>query len=72
MARKKSAASPKCEAFDHREETGPMRPDMGKGNTHLDIIGLAIQPNARKLIDDTGAMGVPATYVRATPDLVTC
>ena len=41
-----------------------------KGYSHLYVIGFAIQPNARKLIDDAGAMGVPATYVQATPDLM--
>ena len=41
-----------------------------KGYAHLYVIGFAIQPNARKLIDDAGAMGVPATYVQATPDLM--
>ena len=41
-----------------------------KGYAHLYVIGFAIQPNARKLIDEAGAMGVPATYVQATPDLM--
>jgi adenine-specific DNA-methyltransferase len=41
-----------------------------KGYAHLYVIGFAIQPNARKLIADAGAMGVPATYVQATPDLM--
>ena len=41
-----------------------------KGYAHLYVIGFAIQPNARKLIDDAGLMGVPATYVQATPDLM--
>ena len=41
-----------------------------KGYAHLYVIGFAIQPNARKLIDDGGMMGVPATYVQATPDLM--
>jgi adenine-specific DNA-methyltransferase len=41
-----------------------------KGYTHLYVIGFAIQPNARKLIDDGGLIGVPATYVQATPDLM--
>ncbi|MGO9814999.1 MAG: site-specific DNA-methyltransferase [Isosphaeraceae bacterium] len=41
-----------------------------KGYAHVYVIGFAIQPNARKLIDDAGAMGVPATYVQATPDLI--
>ena len=29
MARKKAAVSPKYEAFEHREATSPMRPDVG-------------------------------------------
>ena len=41
-----------------------------KGYIHLYVIGFAIQPNARKLIDDAVAMGVPSTYVQATPDLM--
>jgi adenine-specific DNA-methyltransferase len=41
-----------------------------KGYAHLYVIGFAIQPNARKLIDDAGVWGVPATYVQATPDLM--
>ena len=42
-----------------------------KNYTHLYVIGFAIQPNARKLVDECDqAMGVPATYVQATPDLM--
>jgi len=42
-----------------------------KSYTHLYVIGFAIQPNARKLLDDCEAVvGVPATYVQATPDLM--
>ena len=42
-----------------------------KGYTHLYVIGFAIQPHARQLIDKSSAMGlVPATYVQATPDLM--
>jgi adenine-specific DNA-methyltransferase len=42
-----------------------------KGYSHLYVIGFAIQPNARKLVD-TGeqTMGVPSTYVQATPDIM--
>lgn len=43
----------------------------GKGYTHLYVIGFAIQPNARNLIDNCEAvMSIPATYVQATPDLM--
>ena len=42
-----------------------------KSYTHLYVIGFAIQPNARTLIDKCAdVMGVPATYVQATPDLM--
>jgi adenine-specific DNA-methyltransferase len=42
-----------------------------KGYAHLYVIGFAIQPNARNLIDSAeAAVGVPATYVQATPDLM--
>jgi len=42
-----------------------------KGYTHLYVVGFAIQPHARTLIDSADAMGlVPATYVQATPDLM--
>jgi adenine-specific DNA-methyltransferase len=42
-----------------------------KSFTHVYVIGFAIQPNARKLVDDCeAAMGIPATYVQATPDLL--
>jgi adenine-specific DNA-methyltransferase len=42
-----------------------------KNYTHLYIIGFAIQPNARTLVDKCAdVMGVPATYVQATPDLM--
>jgi len=42
-----------------------------KGFTHLYVIGFAIQPNARLLIERAAEMGLcPATYVQATPDLL--
>ncbi len=42
-----------------------------KRYTHLYVVGFAIQPNARGLIDQAeAAMGIPATYVQATPDLL--
>jgi adenine-specific DNA-methyltransferase len=42
-----------------------------KSYTHLYVIGFAIQPNARTLVDQSGqAVGIPATYVQATPDLL--
>jgi adenine-specific DNA-methyltransferase len=42
-----------------------------KGYAHLYVIGFAIQPDARMLIERAAEMGtVPATYVQATPDLM--
>lgn len=42
-----------------------------KSYTHLYVIGFAIQPDARKLIESCEeAVGIPATYVQATPDLM--
>ncbi len=42
-----------------------------KNFTHLYVIGFAIQSNARELIETCeSAIGIPATYVQATPDLV--
>lgn len=43
----------------------------GKNFKHLYVIGFAVQPNARELIDKSDeTMGIPATYVQATPDLM--
>ena len=41
-----------------------------KGYAHLYVIGFAIQPNARRLIEDAGLISIPATYVQGTPDLM--
>jgi adenine-specific DNA-methyltransferase len=42
-----------------------------KNYTHLYVIGFAIQPNARQLIDNCDVVvGIPATYIQATPDLM--
>ena len=42
-----------------------------KNYTHLYVIGFAIQPNARTLVEKcTEVVDVPATYVQATPDLM--
>ena len=42
-----------------------------KNYTHLYVVGFAIQPNARTLVEKcVEVMGVPATYVQATPDLM--
>ena len=42
-----------------------------KSYSHLYVIGFAIQPNARMLIDKSAeVVGISATYVQATPDLM--
>jgi len=42
-----------------------------KSYAHLYVIGFAIEPNARTLVDRCAdVVGVPATYVQATPDLL--
>jgi len=47
------------------------RETHAKNYSHLFVIGFAIQPGARNLIDNCeAAVGVPATYVQATPDLL--
>jgi very-short-patch-repair endonuclease len=47
------------------------REAYAKSYTHLYVIGFAIQPNARQLVDQCDqVVGVPATYVQATPDLM--
>jgi adenine-specific DNA-methyltransferase len=39
--------------------------------SHLFVIGFAIQPNAREMIDNAeSVIGIPATYVAATPDIL--
>ena len=42
-----------------------------KNYTHLYVIGFSVQPHARTLVDNSEAVvGIPATYVQATPDLL--
>jgi len=42
-----------------------------KSYTHLYVIGFAIQPNARELVEKClDVMNISATYVQATPDLL--
>jgi adenine-specific DNA-methyltransferase len=46
------------------------REARAKGYTHLYVIGFNIHPNARELIERCeGLVGVPATYIQASPDL---
>jgi adenine-specific DNA-methyltransferase len=47
------------------------REGHAKDYAHLFVIGFAIQPNARKLVEECEeAVGVPASYVQMTPDLL--
>ncbi|MDZ4782877.1 MAG: site-specific DNA-methyltransferase [Planctomycetia bacterium] len=47
------------------------REATAKNYSHLYVIGFAIQPPARQLIENCEqAVGIPATYVQATPDLM--
>lgn len=41
-----------------------------KNYARLFVVGFAIEGHARLLVEQSAAMGVPATYVQATPDLV--
>jgi adenine-specific DNA-methyltransferase len=41
-----------------------------KNFKHLYVIGFAIEPKARQSISDYSAMGMPTTYVQATPDIL--
>ena len=47
------------------------REAKAKDYTHLYVIGFSVQPHARQLVENSHAMvGIPATYVQATPDLL--
>ena len=49
----------------------PAKEALAKSYTHLYAVGFAIQPNARQSIENCEAViGIPATYVQATPDLM--
>ncbi len=41
-----------------------------KNYAHLFVIGFAIEPNARELVERSNEMTLPATYIQATLDLV--
>ena len=72
--------SPKTAAIVFGPENGAVaerlvfeaaREAYGKSYGHLYVIGFAIQPDARRLVEDCEqAVGVPATYVQASMDLV--
>lgn len=47
------------------------REAAAKNYAHLYVIGFAIQPQARKSVEEAdAALGIPATYIQATPDLM--
>jgi adenine-specific DNA-methyltransferase len=47
------------------------REAFAKGFSHLFVFGFEIEPAARSLVDQAeSALGIPSTYVAATPDLV--
>jgi adenine-specific DNA-methyltransferase len=47
------------------------REAFAKSYTHLYVVGFAIQPNARSLVEHClEVIGISATYVQATPDLL--
>lgn len=41
-----------------------------RGYAHLYVIGFAIEPRAREYLEHAAKLGVPATYVQATPDVL--
>jgi adenine-specific DNA-methyltransferase len=62
---------PENGAVSERQVAEAAREAHGKGYAHLYVIGFAIQPNARALVEQCeGVFGVAATYVQATPDLM--
>jgi adenine-specific DNA-methyltransferase len=73
-ARKKAVAivfGPESGAVSEKLVYEAAREAHAKNYAHLYVIGFQIQPNARKLVDDCEkAMGVAATYVQATMDLM--
>ena len=61
---------PENGAVSERLVNGALREANMKNYHHLYVVGFAIQPNARVLIENAEAMAdVPATYVQATLDL---
>lgn len=62
---------PENGAVSERLVAEAAREAYGKSYAHLYVIGFAIQPNARALVEQCEAVfGVKATYVQATPDLM--
>jgi adenine-specific DNA-methyltransferase len=62
---------PENGAVSERLVSEAAREAKAKDYTHLYVLGFAIQPNARQLVDTCDLVyGIPATYVQATPDLM--
>jgi adenine-specific DNA-methyltransferase len=62
---------PENGAVSERSVYEAAREAYGKSYAHLYVIGFAIQPNARRLIEECdSAVGIPATWIAATPDLM--
>ena len=62
---------PENGAVSERSIYEAAREAYAKSYVHLYVIGFAIQPNARRLIEECeSAVGISATWVAATPDLM--
>ncbi|MBV8265640.1 MAG: hypothetical protein JO252_04765 [Planctomycetaceae bacterium] len=62
---------PENGAVSERLVNEALREAYRKSYGHLYVIGFAIEPNARVLVEQSALSGdVPATYVQATPDLM--
>jgi adenine-specific DNA-methyltransferase len=62
---------PEHGSVGERQVSEAGRESYHKGYSQLLVIGLAIEPNARALVENgETVMGLPATYVQATPDLL--
>lgn len=62
---------PENGAISEKLVNGALKEAGMKRYAHLYVVGFAVQPNARTLIESAEAVaGVPATYVQATPDLM--
>ncbi|MBV8554425.1 MAG: hypothetical protein JO116_02590 [Planctomycetaceae bacterium] len=62
---------PENGAVSERLVNEALREAYRKSYGHLYVIGFAIEPNARVLVEQSTLSGdVPATYVQATPDLM--
>jgi adenine-specific DNA-methyltransferase len=61
---------PEHGAVSERLVDQAMKEANRKNYTRLFVIGFAIEANARLLVEQSADIGIPATYVQATPDLV--